>query len=367
MNRKIRVAVLFGGRSSEHEVSLQSAKNVIDAIDKSKYEVVPVGIDKQGIWYLNDGASYLLNANNPKTIALNKSQETLAVLPGKEGHPLMKIKNSQELGQIDVVFPVLHGTNGEDGAMQGMLKLMDIPFVGASVLGSAIGMDKDVMKRLLRDAGIPIGKFLVFHKHAMADINFDTVVYALGLPFFVKPANTGSSIGVHKVKDRKQFDQAIADAFQYDHKILAEEFIKGREIEISVLGNENPIASFPGEVIPTHEFYSYEAKYLDANGARIEIPALLRDEVVKQVQTIAIKTFKVLCCDGMARVDFFMKESGELFVNEINTIPGFTKISMYPKMWQASGLQYSELIDRLIQLALEKAEKQRRIRTSADL
>lgn len=364
MSKKIRVAVLFGGKSAEHEVSLQSAKNVIDAIDKSKYEVVPVGIDKQGVWHLNDSANYLLNANNPKTISLNKSNETLAVVPGRDGRPLMNTKGGGDLGSVDVIFPVLHGTNGEDGTLQGMLQLLDIPFVGASVLGSAIGMDKDVMKRLLRDAGIPIGKFLIFHRHAIADINFDSTVYALGLPFFIKPANAGSSVGVHKVKDRKSFDAAIADAFQYDYKILAEEFIKGREIEVSVLGNENPIASFPGEVVPTHEFYSYEAKYLDANGARFEIPALLRDGIVKEIQVIAIKTFKTLCCEGMARVDFFMKESGELYVNEINTIPGFTRISMYPKMWQASGLSYSELIDRLLQLALERSEKQRRLKTT---
>ncbi len=356
--------MIFGGKSAEHEVSLQSAKNVIDAIDKNKYEVVPVGIDKNGAWHLQDSANFLLNASNPKLIALNKSSNSLAVVPGREGQPLMKQQGSTALGAIDVAFPVMHGTNGEDGTVQGLLKLLEIPFVGAGVLGSAVGMDKDVMKRLLRDAKLPIGKFQTFYKHEAREISFDKVIEALGLPFFIKPANTGSSVGVHKIKEKKQFDAAMADAFQYDDKVLAEEFIKGREIEVSVLGNENPKASLPGEVLPTHEFYSYEAKYLDPEGAKFEIPAKLTEAQIKNVQTIAVKTFKVLCCEGLARVDFFMKESGELFINEINTLPGFTRISMYPKMWQASGLSYPDLIDQLLTLAIERAEKSKRIKTN---
>lgn len=368
MNKKIRVGILFGGKSAEHEVSLQSAKNVVEAMDKSKYEVVLIGIDKSGRWYLNDASCFLLNTDNPKLIKLNKSNESVALLPGgSDKQELVSISKSQSHGPVDVVFPILHGTYGEDGTVQGLLKLANVPFVGAGVLGSAVGMDKDVMKRLLRDAGLPIPKFLTFHKHAAAATDFEKVKAQLGLPMFVKPANLGSSVGIHKVKNEKQFADAIADAFQYDTKILIEEAIIGREIECSVLGNENPIASLPGEIIPQHEFYSYQAKYIDEHGALLEIPAKLPDDIVKRVQELAVKAFQVLCCEGMARVDFFLKENGDLFVNELNTIPGFTKISMYPKLWEVSGISYPELIDRLIQLAIERFEKEKQLKTSVEL
>ncbi len=368
MNKKIRVGILFGGKSAEHEVSLQSAKNVVEAIDKNKYDLVLIGIDKSGRWYLNDSSRFLLNADNPKLIALNKSNESVALLPGSsDNRELVSINNSESRGPVDVVFPILHGTYGEDGTVQGLLKLANVPFVGAGVLGSAVGMDKDVMKRLLRDAALPIPKFLTFHKHAAAAIDFEKVKAQLGLPVFVKPANLGSSVGIHKVSDQKQFAAATADAFQYDTKILVEEAIIGREIECSVLGNDNPIASLPGEIIPQHEFYSYEAKYIDEQGARLEIPAKLPQAIVKRVQELAVKAFQVLCCEGMARVDFFLKETGELFVNELNTIPGFTKISMYPKLWEVSGISYPDLIDRLIQLALERFEREKQLKTSVEL
>lgn len=363
--KKIRVAIVFGGRSAEHEVSLQSAKNIVEAIDKDKYEVTLVGIDKSGRWLFLESSQFLLHAENPKLIALNKSDKEVVLSSNGSTNSLINISHPQDREQIDVVFPVLHGPFGEDGTIQGLLKLASVPFVGASVLGSAVGMDKDVMKRLLTQAGIPVAKFLVFNLLDL--VNFDLVKKKLGLPIFIKPANLGSSVGVHKVKNKAQFDQAIQNAFTYDSKILVEEYIKGREIECSVLGNENPIASFPGEVIPTREFYSYEAKYIDENGALLKIPAKLPPFTIKKIQDLAIKTFKALCCEGMGRVDMFLTNKGKIYVNEINTIPGFTKISMYPKLWEVSGISYTELIDRLIQLALERFQRERALKTSVSL
>ena len=360
---KKRVAILFGGKSAEHEVSLMSAKSIYDVIDKNKYDVCMVGVDKAGRWFLNDGATALLNSHDPKLIALNKSNKSLVLNPGGENKSLVESASGNPIGQIDVVFSVMHGTIGEDGSMQGLLRTAGIAFVGPGVLASAVGMDKDVSKRLLRDAQIPVAKFITVPRHQAKDLTYKAVSANLGTPFFVKPANTGSSVGIHKVKSEKDFDHAIDDAFKYDTKILIEEFIKGREIEISVLGNENPIASVPGEVIPTHDFYSYEAKYIDENGAKIQIPAKLDATTIKRIQELAIKTFTTLCCEGLARVDFFLTESGDLYLNEINTLPGFTKISMYPKMWEASGLGYAELIDRLIQLALERHERDSGVKT----
>ncbi len=358
--KKTRVAILFGGKSAEHEVSLQSAKSIIDAIDKDKYEVIKIGIDKQGKWLLNDQSDFLLNAEDPKLISLNNSNKELAVLPGDERQ--MVGLHQEEVGKVDVVFPVLHGTLGEDGAMQGLLKLMDVAFVGADVLGSAVGMDKDIMKRLLRDAGIPIGKFISLTKGNT--ISFADAKEKVGAPMFVKPANQGSSVGVHKAHDEVEFDKAIADAFLYDTKILIEEFIEGREIECSVLGNEDPHCSVPGEIIPHHEFYSYEAKYIDEDGAGLKIPAELSESLVHEIQEIAIKTFMTLNCEGMARVDCFLTKDNKVFVNEINTIPGFTKISMYPKLWEASGISYADLIDTLIQLAIARHDRQKGLKTS---
>lgn len=333
-NKKINVGILFGGKSAEHEVSLRSAKNVIDAIDKEKYNPISIKIDKTGKWLLRD-------------------KEISIVMPGF----------LQE--SIDVIFPILHGPLGEDGTVQGLLKLAEIPFVGPGVLGSAVGMDKDVMKRLLRDANIPIGRFLV--KRVGENIDYNLIVEELGLPLFIKPVNMGSSVGVSKVNNEEEFKKAIIDSFQYDAKIIIEENIKGREIECSVLGNEDPIASLPGEVIPHHDFYSYEAKYIDENGAGLEIPANLEKNIIEQVQKLAVETFKVLNCEGLSRVDFFLAPDNKVIVNEINTIPGFTSISMYPKLWEASGISYTELISRLIQLALERFEKEKKLKTSSPI
>jgi D-alanine-D-alanine ligase len=363
MPRKSRVGILFGGRSAEHEISLQSARNIIEAIDRNKYEVVLIGIDKRGQWHLNEESGFLVPVTQSKLTELPGTAENLALVPGKQSEQLVAFSGQERLGSLDVIFPVLHGPLGEDGTVQGLLKLANIPFVGAGVLGSAVGMDKDVMKRLLRDAGIPVARFIVANKYAGEEIAFDHALGQLGLPLFIKPANLGSSVGIHKVKDPQGFEAALGDAFNYDNKILIEECIDGREIECSVLGNDNPIASVPGEILPRHEFYSYEAKYLDEKGAVLEIPAKLPSEISERIRQVAIKTFSVLCCAGMARVDFFLRNDKEVIVNELNTIPGFTKISMYPKLWEATGISYSELIDKLIELAIERFDREKRLKT----
>jgi len=365
MSKKIRVGVLFGGKSSEHEVSLQSARNVIDAIDKTKYEVVPIGIDKTGRWFLNE-AEKLLPESNKVGLAEVKDQSSFVALVPEGRGELVRPSQLGSLGSVDVVFPILHGPLGEDGTVQGLLKLADVPFVGPGVLGSAAGMDKDVMKRLIRDAGIPTADFVTVMRYQASDIDVEAVIDRLGLPLFVKPANQGSSVGISKVKDRSELSDALAKAFQYDNKVLIEAFGGKREIECAVLGNEHPESSIPGEVLPLHEFYSYEAKYLDENGAVLKIPADLSEEQIKEVQALAVQTFQVLCCEGMARVDCFLTDRGQWLVNEINTIPGFTRISMYPKLWQASGLSYPDLIDKLIQLAIERYEREQGLKTTFD-
>jgi D-alanine-D-alanine ligase len=352
MKKKLRVAILFGGRSAEHEISLISARNIAAAMDQKKYRISAIGIDKQGRWHYDRG-SRLLRDKTATQIEPRGRGTSTAVLSG--GAAL------QALAAVDVAFPVLHGPFGEDGTVQGLLKLANIPFVGAGVLGSAVGMDKDVMKRLLRDAGIPIAKFLVFDRATKNQISFSRVRRELGMPVFVKPANLGSSVGISKAARPSEFVRAVAEAFRYDNKIVVEENISGREIECAVLGNEQPRASLPGEIITGHNFYSYEAKYVDDKGARLVIPAVLPRPVIRRLQELSLRTFQVLCCSGMARVDFFLRGKSEIFVNEINTIPGFTAISMYPKMWGASGLSYSRLIDRLIELALQQFRAERRL------
>lgn len=350
---KIRVGVVFGGKSCEHEVSIASAKNVVEALDRKKYEPVLIHIDKNGAWHLREALEDF------------SKQESVALIPKNEGSDLIHLSSpSSSSPPVEVIFPVLHGSYGEDGTIQGLFKMADIPFVGAGVLGSAVGMDKDVTKRLLRDAGIPIGNFFVLQKHQKEKCSYQECVALVGSPFFIKPANAGSSVGVAKIHSEAQFIRALDEAFSYDKKVMIEEFIKGREIECSVLGNEHPIASIPGEIIPQHEFYSYEAKYLDENGALLEIPAKLEADVVEKVQKMSVEVFQALCCEGMARVDFFLTEDGKLFVNEINTIPGFTQISMYPKLWNASGISYAELLDRLIELALQRFQAEKKLQTA---
>lgn len=365
MKKKINVGILFGGRSVEHEVSLLSAKNVVEALDKNKYNPILMGIDKQGRWHLNEASRVLLHAHDPKLIKLNLAKpHRVAMIPQGSGKLVSLAGKHKALSSVDVVFPILHGQFGEDGTIQGLLKLAHIPFVGAGVLGSAIGMDKDVMKRLLRDAGIPVCPFLTFCADDRPD--FEKLSIKLGLPLFVKPANTGSSVGISKVNSPAELKKAVKLAFDFDTKILIEAFVPGREIECAVLGNDNPIASIPGEIIPhqKHGFYSYAAKYLDETGALLKIPAELPKAIVRKIQTLAVKTFKALECSGMARVDFFLKKNGDVFVNEINTIPGFTSISMYPQLWKESGINYSDLLDKLIELAFEKFQKEKNLKVS---
>lgn len=360
---KLRVGVICGGRSAEHEISLLSARNIIEGLDPEKFEVTLIGIDKRGRWIRSDRE--VITSSAPAAghalPSFEASGTALAVQPGLAHQ---SSDSPSLLPQLDVVFPVLHGTFGEDGAMQGLLKMLDVPFVGPSVLASAVGMDKDVTKRLLRDAGIPVARFVAIPSSRHRTVSFEAIVSDLGLPLFVKPANLGSSVGISKVTTAAEFDKALDEAFRYDTKVVVEEFIKAREIEVSVLGNEDPIASVPGEIIPTHDFYSYEAKYLDSEGARFAIPARLDPDTTKEVERLAIRTFQCLCCEGMARVDLFLKEDGSLLINEINTIPGFTAISMYPKMWEASGISYSELLERLIELAIQRHERDAALATT---
>jgi D-alanine-D-alanine ligase len=354
--KKLNVGIIFGGKSAEHEISLLSARNVYKALDREKYVPVLIGIDKQGRWRLHHETRQLPDSGDPRLIRLSEEGSPAALLPSCGGVLTEQIR-------LDVVFPILHGPLGEDGTIQGLLKLAGLPFVGAGVLGSAAGMDKDVMKRLLRDAGVPIGDFMCLRSHEKIP-PFDGTASRLGLPFFVKPANMGSSVGVNKIRRQEEYLPGIADAFKYDSKIVIEEFIPGRELECAVLGNEDPRASVPGEIKSAHEFYSYQAKYIDRNGVVTEIPARIPEAAAERIRELAVKTFKVLECEGLGRVDFFLKDSGEVIVNEINTMPGFTRISMYPKLWEASGVSYTELIDRLIVLALERFRKEEALATS---
>lgn len=339
--QKLKIGIIFGGKSAEHEVSLQSARNIVAALDKTKYAPVLIEIDKSGKW--RHGGS------------------PIALVP-QSGGKISNLTGGQKSVAIDVDFPILHGPFGEDGTVQGLLKLANIPFVGSGVLGSAVGMDKDVMKRLLREAGIAIGKFIAL-KSSEPILDYNKVKEKLGASFFIKPANMGSSVGISKVHNASEYLAGVKRAFTYDVKIVIEEYIEGREIECAVLGNDKPKASVPGEVISSHEFYSYEAKYLDEKGARLQIPAKISATAAEEIKELAIKTFKILSAAGLARVDFFLKDDGSLVVNEINTMPGFTKISMYPKLWEASGISYPELIGRLIRLAMERFDQEQKLKT----
>jgi D-alanine-D-alanine ligase len=365
--KKLRIAIVFGGRSAEHEVSLQSARNVIESLDKDKYEPVLIGIDKEGRWFLNENSIQLLDAGNPKLIRLSDGRNEVALIPNGSGSNLISLEGNNVIGKIDVIFPVLHGPYGEDGTIQGLAKLANLPCVGAGILGSSVGMDKDVMKRLLRDAGIPIGRFITLTSSTKANYNYASLSDQFGKILFVKPANLGSSVGISKVRNEEEYRKAIDLAFSYDLKVVVEEEIIGREIECAILGNEYPKASIPGEVIPHTDFYSYEAKYIDDDGAGLDIPAKIPQHMINMVQETAIATYKALECLGLARVDVFLTKDEKVIVNEINTIPGFTRISMYPKLWEFSGLSYSELVDQLIQLAIDDYGKRNRLKVSVEL
>jgi len=375
MAKKLRVGILFGGRSGEHEVSLVSAASVLRALDREKYEVVPIGITREGRWVLPsfdaEGTGVLSHAALGRSLA-DGSPVVLPAEPG--GAALVPVKADSTAGgslRLDVVFPVLHGTFGEDGTVQGLLELAGLPYVGADVLGSAVGMDKDVQKRLFRQAGIPVTPHLTVRRQGWESDPksvVGTVRHALRFPVFVKPANLGSSVGITKVRSASALSSALRHAFEFDRKALVEWAVRNpRELEVSVLGNNEPQASLPGEVIPAREFYDYRAKYLE-DTTRFIVPAILLPRQTRRLQQLAVAAFRAAECEGMARVDFLLeKKTGKIYVNELNTIPGFTAISMYPKLWEASGLPYAELLDRLIQLALERHREKSRQRYSVDL
>ncbi|MBI2266076.1 MAG: D-alanine--D-alanine ligase [Armatimonadetes bacterium] len=369
--KKIRVGILFGGRSCEHEVSLVSARSILDALDRGRYDPVLIGIDKEGKWFLQEEAELMLPPS-VRSFSLSERGEPVVLLPVPSSDNLvLRRSNARALPRLDVVFPVLHGTCGEDGSIQGLLEMCGVPYVGAGIAGSAISFDKDVTKRLLREAGLPVAPAMAVRKHEWEknpESTLTAVLERLGPPLFVKPANQGSSVGVSKVKGKEDLARALTLAFRFDEKAMVEKAILAREIECSVLGGGEPIASRCGEVIPQHEFYSYEAKYLDENGAILEIPAPITTDLEERIRTLAVSAFKALECDGMARVDFFIdKDTEEIYVNELNTIPGFTHISMYPKLWEYSGISYPELIDRLLTLALERHNRKAELETSFQL
>jgi D-alanine-D-alanine ligase len=362
---KTRVIILFGGRSAEHEISLLSARNVLQALDRDRFEPVLVGIDKLGHWRRESERTLEAAAGDPRLVALDARAPEVTIEEGLA----VTTPLGEPVGSDDVVFPVLHGTYGEDGTVQGMLELAGVAYVGAGVLGSAVGMDKDVAKRLLRDAGIPIVDFRVVTSVAFRlDVGgVHAQANDLGFPLFVKPANAGSSVGVSRVRDAMALDQAVRAALAFDRKVLLERAVDAREIECAVLGNDDPRASVPGEIVVKHRdgFYSYAAKYVDPEGAAWKIPADLPPDVAARVQRLAVDTFRALELAGLARVDFFLERgTGALFVNEVNTIPGFTAVSMYPKMWEASGLSSRALVTRLIELAIERRDARRALATT---
>jgi D-alanine-D-alanine ligase len=362
-NKRLRVGVLFGGRSGEHEVSLASAASVIRGLDPDKYEAVPIGITKDGHWLVGEGAAKLLPdiLKSGRRVMLTADPTEAAIVPMDRGAGAQR---------FDVIFPVMHGTFGEDGTIQGMLELANVPFVGAGVLGSAIGMDKDVSKRLCQAAGIPVVPWVTVHRwhwEKDPDAVKAEVESKFSYPVFVKPATLGSSVGMTKVHNSEELAPALNLACEFGMKILVEKAVSAREIEVSVLGNHDPQASVPGEIVPHREFYDYAAKYLE-DGTQLLIPAELKPAQVKKIQALAIEAFRTLELSGMARVDFFVeKKGGKLFLNEVNTIPGFTSISMYPKMWEASGIPFRELIDKLIELALEMHREKARTKYAIEL
>jgi D-alanine-D-alanine ligase len=360
---KIRVGIVYGGQSAEHEISILSARNILEALDLTRFEPLLIGIDKTGRWLIQDQQNLLTGPRDPRRVRIESGpiMELSWLTGGAPGGFTKGVK-------LDVIFPVLHGTLGEDGSIQGLFEMAGIAYVGAGVLGSAIGMDKDVMKRLLRDAGIPVAEFRTVRRERF-DANPTAVceeLIALGFPLFTKPANAGSSVGIRKVAAAEMLEDAIRYALRFDVKVLVECAINGREIELAVLGGDPASVSVPGEIIVEHPdgFYSYEAKYVDEHGARLETPAQISAELCARARGLALRAFEVLECEGMARVDLFLQADRKIFVNEINTIPGFTAISMYPKLWALSGVTPTELVSRLIDLALQRAKRRREIQRS---
>ena len=345
--------MLYGGRSVEHDISIRSAVNVYNYLDKTRFEPILVGITKKGRWFLQNSVEKAINTADPVTPDFSSDNPSL-----------ISRKSNQSSG-FDVVFPVLHGTDGEDGSIQGLFTALNTPVVGSDVLGSATAMNKLIAKQLLTQNNIPNTKYLYYHFSDKSTIDFDHVNEVLGMPVIVKPVNLGSSVGVSKASDRPSFMRAIEDTFSYDNGVLIEEFVQGREFEIAILGNREPEATVPGEVIvsPDYEFYDFNAKYVDADGATTEIPAKLDTETIDRVKKEAIRAYRALQCCDYSRVDFFVDNSGEIFINEINTIPGFTNISMFPKLWEYEGLDNTALISKLIDLSVQRFQEKNRITT----
>ncbi|MGN8647376.1 D-alanine--D-alanine ligase family protein [Gracilibacillus sp. HCP3S3_G5_1] len=348
---KIKLGLLFGGKSTEHEVSIQSAKNILNAIDTFKYEVTLIGINKQGTWCLLNSIEELTNEYHSSMNVYQKNKS-------------LNDRSIEKVTELDVVFPILLGSFGEDGSIQGMMRVLDIPFVGSNVLSSAICMDKEMTKKILSFSNVKVAKWITVKKSDEKYPTFNEIVEKMGVPFIIKPASQGSSVGVSIVYNETEYTKGLQSSFLYDNKVLIEEFIKGREVECAILGNDNPIASLPGEVVTNGQVYSYEKKYTHDQGIILETPAQLLDDQVLYIQEKSIEVYKILECEGLARVDFFLVDSGELIVNEINTFPAFTNFSLYPKLWEVSGIPYGELIDKLIELSLEKHQMENELQST---
>ena len=353
MSKKLKVAVIFGGRSGEHEVSLESARSLLSVLSKDKYEIFPVGISHEGVWYSGEGILEKMKAG----ILDGLSEVTILPDPMKAGLFILTSGRIELITKLDVVFPIIHGTYGEDGSLQGLLEMAEIAYVGGGVLGSAVGMDKGVFKDIMKANGIPVVDSLLFNRKEIESDQeriVEQITSKFKFPVFVKPANMGSSVGITKCHNPSDLLEGLNEASRYDRRILVECGINAREIEISVLGNDLPLASVPGEIQPSRDFYSYESKYVDGSSGLL-IPAPLPESIESELKKIAIKAYKAIDCAGMARVDFFVeKDNNKYYLNELNSLPGFTQISMYPKLWQASGIDYGQLVDRLIDLALER-------------
>lgn len=346
MNKKLTVAILYGGKSVEHEISIRSAKNVVSHIDNNLFSLVLLGISKKGSWYLVKSIEEEITLGTPVSIKLDASNPYII-----ENHSGSTIK-------IDVVFPILHGTDGEDGSIQGLFTSLNLPVVGSGVLGSAISMDKIISKKILIECGVPVATYLEFDKANKDTINYEEIIAKIGLPFMIKSAALGSSVGISMIKSQEDFIRSLEESFKYGDKVIVEQFIKGRELECAVMGNEQPKATIPGEIImiKNYDFYTYEAKYLDEQAIEIRLPAELDKSKIEEVRKVSIMAYRALRCEDYARVDLFITEQGKIIVNEINTIPGFTSASMFPMMWQSMGLSFKDMISELINLCLSRYE-----------
>ncbi len=351
MSKKKKVAILFGGRSVEHGVSINSARNIVEFIDKKKFEPITIGITKAGKWFLTSAVSKDIQKGEPVSLVLDAQKPGFIVI------------STGKRFSVDTIFPVLHGTDGEDGSIQGLIKAMDIPMVGTGVLGSSMSMNKVVAKRLLKDAGLPVTDFLSFNFTEKDKISFNAIVKKIGLPFMIKSASLGSSVGVSKVKNKNDFKIALEDSFKYDDEILVETYVSGREIECAVLGNYPAEASNPGEIVinKKYEFYTFDAKYVDPEAVRIDVPAKLSKVIAEKIRKASVRAYEVLHCEDFSRVDLFLDAKGNIYINEINSIPGFTNSSMYPMMWKERGISFTELISRLLNLAQERYDRSKRI------